>query len=138
MKRAAVVADGAVHVETALGALAAVGYEAVAVPGAVEAKTQVESGASVVVLGMRAGGSSPALPVALATMPGALRRTCVVVLVGDEMTTGDAGLAFRLGADLTLSSRDLASVGEVVGRAVAAKKALVATLDPAAAARLAG
>jgi hypothetical protein len=134
MKRAVVVGGGHLQVEAVLGALAAAGFEAVASGSLTEARSQVEVGAVAVVL-----GASVAIgEVALGGMPPAIRRSCVVVLVGPGFTTGDGMRAFLLGVDLVVAAADIARLGELVGAAVAGKRTLVALLDPLAAARLGG
>ena len=138
MKRAVVLAGPVLQPEAALGALAAAGFDAVAAGGAAEVRAHVEVGAAVVVFGLGTGGLDPAQAAAVAAMPAALRRSCVVVLVGHGLTTGDGFRAFSLGVDLVVGTVDAARLGELAGAAVAAKRALVAPLDPAAASRLGG
>ncbi len=138
MRRALVVADGNLQVEAALGALAAAGFEAMAAEGPAEIRTQVELGAAVVVLGAAGGGLDPARAAALAALPQSLRRSCVVVLVGGGPATGDGLRALMLGVDLVVAAGDAARLGDLAGAAVAAKRTLVAPLDPAAAGRLGG
>jgi hypothetical protein len=137
VKRAVVVADGRLQVEAVLGALAAAGFEAVAASSLAEARTQLEIGAVAVVLGSSAEGGDVGLA-ALAGIPPAMRRGCVVVLVGPSFTTGDGMRAFLLGVDLVVATPDVARLGDLVGGAVASKRALVAPLDPLAAAKLGG
>jgi hypothetical protein len=136
MKRAVVVGDGSVHAETALGALAAAGCEAVTVPSTAAARGSVEGGALVVVVGSPHGTLSGERFAPLLTMPSAMRRGCVIALVGDGLATGDGMQAFVRGVDLVVARGDLARLGELVAAAVAAKRGLVAQIDPAAAARL--
>jgi len=138
VRRALVVADGHLQVEAALGALSAAGFEAVAVASAAEVRPQVELGAAVIVMGAAGGGEDPARAAAVAAMSHGLRRSCVVVLVGGGPTTGDGLRAFMLGVDLVVAAADSARLGELAGSAVAAKRALVAPLDPVAAGRLGG
>ncbi len=138
MKRAVVLAGPALQAEAALGALAAAGFEAVAAAGAAEVRAHVEVGAAVVVFGAGGEGLEAAQAAALAAMPAALRRSCVVVLVGQGLATGDGLRAFSLGVDLVVGTADAARLGELAGAAVAAKRALVAPLDPVAAGRLGG
>lgn len=137
MKRAVVVADGRLQVEAVLGALAAAGFEAVASSSVAEVRPQVEVGAVAVVLGA-SGETGEAAPAAIAAMPPAIRRSCVVVLLGPGLTTGDGTRAFLLGVDLVVAAADTARLGELVGAAVASKRSLVAPLDPVAAAKLGG
>jgi hypothetical protein len=129
MKRAVVVGDGHFHAETALGALAAAGCEAVTVPTITAARASVEAGALVVVVGARDGMLPAEQAAPLLAMPPALRRGCVLVLVGDGVTTAD-------GVDLVVAGGDLSRLGELVAAALAAKRSLVGQIDPAAAARL--
>ena len=138
MKRAAVLNDGAIQVETALGALAAGGFEAVTVDGPAALRSQTEAGAAALVLGWAGDGSDAERAAAVAALPPALRRGVVVALVGAGLASGDGVRAFLLGADLVVAAGDLPRVGELVGAALAAKRTLVAPLDPAAAARLGG
>jgi hypothetical protein len=137
VKRAVVVADGRLQMEAVLGALAATGFEAVASGSVAEVRSQVEVGAVAVVLGA-SGEAGEAAPAAIGGMPPAIRRSCVVVLVGPGLTTGDGMRAFLLGVDLVVAAADAARLGELVGAAVASKRSLVAPLDPVAAARLGG
>lgn len=136
MKRAVVVADGLLHTETALGALAAAGCEAVPVPGTTEARAGAEAGALVVVLGAAEGRLAGERAAPLLTMPPSVRRGCVIALVGDGLATGDGMQAFIHGVDLVVARGDLARLGELVGAAIAAKRSLVGQFDPVAAARL--
>ncbi len=138
MRRALVVADSNLRPEAVLGALSAAGFEAVAVESPVEIRSQVELGAAVVVLGAAGGGLDQAQAAALAALPHGLRRSCVVMLIGGGPATGDGLRAFLLGVDLVVAAGDAARLGEFAGAAVAAKRALVTPLDPAAATRLGG
>jgi hypothetical protein len=138
VKRVVVVADGELHVETALGSLAAAGLEGVTAADVAAARSLVESGALALVVGV--GGNAwegeRARPVV--TMHSALRRGCVVALVGDDYASLDGTRAFALGVDLVVKRGDLASLGELVNRALTSKRSLVAPLDCAAASRLGG
>ncbi len=138
MRRALVVADGNIQLEAALGALAAAGFEAVAVESPAEIRAQVEFGAAVVVLGAVEGGLDQTRAAALGALPQGLRRACVVLLLGGGPATGDGLRALTLGVDLVVAAGDAARLGELAGAAVTAKRALVTPLDPAAAARLGG
>lgn len=137
MKRAVVVSDGRLQVEAVLGALAAAGFEAVASASLGEARSQVESGAVAVVLSASGEAGDTALA-ALAGIPAATRRCCVVVLVGPGLTTGDGMRAFLMGVDLVVGAADTPRLGELVGAAVTSKRTLVAPLDPVASAKLGG
>ena len=138
MKRAIVVSDGRLQVDAVLGALAASGFEAVAVDDVSAVRANLEAGAAAVILGHSAhGGDAPQLA-ALASIPVGLRRSCVVALVGPGLLTGDGTKAFTLGVDLVVAWHDTAHLGELIDTAVAFKRTLVAALDPAAAARLGG
>jgi hypothetical protein len=137
VKRAVVVADGRLQVEAVLGALAAAGFEAVASGSVADVRSQVEVGAVAVVLGASAETGEVA-PAAIGSMPPAIRRSCVVVLLGPGLTTGDGMRAFLLGVDLVVAAADTARLGELVGAAVASKRSLVSPLDPVAAAKLGG
>jgi hypothetical protein len=138
VKRAVVLAGPGLLAEAALGALAAAGFDAVPAGGAADVRAHVEVGAAVVVFGSTGQGLDAAQAAALASMPAVLRRSCVVALVGQKFTTGDGFRAFALGVDLVVGTPDAARLGELAGAAVAAKRALVAPLDPAAAGRLGG
>jgi hypothetical protein len=138
VKRAVVLAGPGLQAEAALGALAAAGFDAVAAGSAAEVRAHVEVGAAVVVLGAVGQGLDAAQAAGLASMPAVLRRSCIVVLVGQGFTTGDGFRAFALGVDLVVGTADAARLGELASAAVAAKRALVAPLDPAAAGRLGG
>ncbi len=138
MRKAVVVADGRLHAETALGALAAAGCDAVTVPGAAEARAYLEAGAVVVVVGSSGEPLDAGPSRSLATLPPTLRRACVIAVVADGFTTGDGMAAFLAGADLAVAGTDLSRLGELVAGAIAAKRTLVGPLDPAAAVRLGG
>lgn len=138
MKRAVVVGDGKLHVESALGALTASGFEAVAVTSTTEARAQVEAGATVVVVGASGMPWTGERAAPLATAPPAVRRAFLLVLVESGFVTGEGIRAFLLGADLVVAAADVGRVGDLVAGALAAKRQLVAALDPAAAARLGG
>ena len=138
MKRAVVVAEGGLQVEAALGALAASGFEAVAVSSVAEVRSHVELGAVAVVMGLSAEGLEAGHSAALLSMPSGLRRSCVVALVGPGLTTWDGTRAFLLGVDVVVSVADAARLGELIGAAVATKRSLVAPLDPNAATKLGG
>ncbi len=138
MRRAVVLAGPGLQAEAVLGALAAAGFDAVPATGAAEVRAHVEVGAAVVVLGSGGQGLDAAQAAALASMPAVLRRSCVVVLVGQGFTTGDGFRAFALGVDLVVGTADATRLGDLAGAAVAAKRALVAPLDPPAAGRLGG
>lgn len=138
MKRAVVVADGQLRPETALGALTSSGFEAVSVATLAEARFQVETGATVLVAGVNDAPWDDERPTPVHTMLPAVRRSCVVVLVGPGLATGDAAKAFLLNVDLVVSATDAARLGELVGAALALKRHLVAAVDVAAAARLGG
>ncbi len=137
MRRVAVVKDGLPVAEALLGLLTAAGFEAVAVVGAAEARTQVEGGAVAVILGFTEGADLQRFFPVLA-MPAAARRGCVVALLGPGLATADGVRAFLLSADLVVAPTETQRLGELLGGALAAKRTLVAMLDPAAAARLAG
>ncbi len=138
MKRAVVVADGQLRPETALGALTSSGFEAVTVTTLAEARFQVETGATVLVAGVNDAHWEGERPTPVNTMLPAVRRSCVVVLVGPGLATGDAAKAFLLNVDLVVSATDAARLGELVGAALALKRHMVAAVDTAAAARLGG
>jgi len=129
--RRALVIDGCgVRVDVVLGTLAAAGFEALVVPSLDAARALVEAGAVVVVLGTGVGDGLAAL----SSWPASVRRACVVAMLGGE----DAGgaRAFRLGVDVVLPAADEARLGEALAAALATKRALVAPVDAAAAARL--
>jgi hypothetical protein len=138
VKRAVVVAEGGLQVEAALGALAASGFEAVAVSSVAEVRPHIELGAVAVVMGLSAEGLDAGQSAALLSMPSGLRRSCVVALVGPGLTTWDGTRAFLLGVDVVVSVADAARLGELIGAAVASKRSLVAPLDPNAATKLGG
>ncbi len=134
MRRIVVVEDPGIHVDTVLGSLGAAGFEAVRAASAEDARRQVEAGAVGVVVARDADG----LGRALGTLPPTVRRGCLLLLVGGR-EEGASGLeAFLAGADLQLGSNECARIGEVTAAALAAKRSLVAALDPGAAARLGG
>jgi hypothetical protein len=136
VKRAVVVAGGRLHVETVLGSLAAAGFEAATAPSAAAARALVDAGAVVVVAAAECLDGEAWKP--FASMSPTLRRSCLVALVGEDLSTWDGGRAFSLGVDVVVRTSDLARLGELVTTALAAKRNLVAPLDPAAAARLGG
>ena len=138
MKRAVVVADGPLRPETVLGALTAAGFEAVTVASLQEARFQVETGAAVVVAGVNGATWDGDRPTPINTMLPAARRSCVVVLIGPGLATGDAAKAFLLNVDLVVGATDAARLGELVTAALALKRHLVSAVDTAAAARLGG
>lgn len=127
---------GGVPVDATLGALAAAGFEAVAVNHPGELRAQVEAGAAAVILADEEAERMAEHFAVLATMPPALRRSCVVLAVAPGFVTGDGLRAFALGADVVVSPQDLPQLGELVSAATACKRMLVAPLDAAAAARL--
>lgn len=135
MKRVVLVPDPRVRLDAAAGALAAAGLEAVTASSLPEARTLVDGGALGVVIGVADGGWSGDRPAALASWPTSVRRRCVVALLGPGLLTGDGVRAFFLGVDLLVSGSDLGRLGEVVSSALAVKGALLAPLDPVAAAR---
>jgi len=138
LKRVVVVSDGPVHLETAQGALAAAGWEAVTVAVVSEARAQLESGALAVVVAVPGlEGAGERLGPVLAS-PATVRRGYVVAAVGPGLRSSDGRQAFALGVDLTVGPGDVARLGELISVAVATKRALVAPLDPLAAARLGG
>ena len=133
-----VVPGAGVHPDSVSGSLAAAGFEALVVRSVPEARSQVEAGALVMVIGT--GGSEWAGPVSVPvlSMPPSLRRSCLVVLAGAGFATGDAWRALTLGVDAVVAASDLERLGEICAGALSAKRALVAPLDAAAAARLGG
>lgn len=135
MKRVVLVPDPRVRLDAAAGALAAAGLEAVVASGLAEARQLVEGGALGVVIGVAEGAWAGDRAAALAAWPSALRRRCVVALLGPGLGTGDGVRAFLLGVDLLVSGADLGRLGEVMAGAFHAKGELLAPLDPAAAAR---
>jgi len=136
VKRAVVVGDGKLHVESALGALTASGFEAVAVTSTAEARAQVEAGATVVVVGATGAPWTGERAAPLATTPPAVRARFLLVLVESGFVTA-RGSAPSARADWWWPPPTRA-VGDLVAGALAAKRQLVAALDPAAAARLGG
>lgn len=137
MRRVAVVRDGLPVAEALLGLLTAAGFEAVAVAGATEARAQVDGGAVAVILGCTEGAELQRFQAVLA-MPATARRGCIVALLGPGLASGDGVRAFLLSADLVVAPSETQRLGELLSGALAAKRVLVAMLDPAAAARLAG
>lgn len=138
MKRVVLLSDPRVRLEAAAGALAAAGLEAVVSTGLADARQLVEGGALGVVIGVPEGGWSGDRPAALATWPAAVRRRCVVALLGPGLATGDGVRAFLLGVDLLVSGADLGRLGEIMTGAFQAKGVLLGPLDPATAARFGG
>ncbi len=138
MKRAVVVADGRLQVDSVLGALAASGFEALAVSSVAEVRSNVELGAVAVVMGLSAEALEAGQAAALVSMPSGLRRSCVVALIGPGLATWDGARAFLLGVDLVVSQADAIRLGELLSAAVASKRTLVAPLDPNAAGKLGG
>lgn len=130
MRRALVVDGCGVHADAVLGALAAAGFEALSVPSLAAARPLVEAGAVAVVAGM-GGGEGFA---ALCTWPPAVRRSCVVAVLGGADSGGMR--AFQLGVDLVLPAADEARLGDTLAAALVTKRLLVAPVDPAAAVRL--
>lgn len=120
------------------GALAAAGFEAVMASSYRQARMEVEAGAVAVVVCPEAPtwGGPDSQP--LLSMPAALRRGCLVVLVSPGAQTGDGWRAFLANVDLLVSVADTARLGELLRAALAAKKQLVGLLDPEAANRLSG
>lgn len=135
MKRVVLLSDPRVRLDAAAGSLAASGLEAVAASGLAEARQLVEAGALGVVVGVAEGGWVGERPAALATWPPAVRRRCVVTLLGPGLATGDGVRAFLLGVDLLVAAADLGRLGEIMACALHTKGVLLAPLDPAAAAR---
>jgi hypothetical protein len=138
MKRALVVSGGIFQVESALGALGSAGFEAVVAESLTELRTQVEAGTVAAVVGYAGNAGDGEHLAAIAALPSMLRRSVVVALVGPELTTKDGVRAFLLGVELLVATADLPRLGELLGTALAAKRALVVLLDPAMAARLGG
>lgn len=135
MKRVILLSDPRVRLEPAAGALAASGLEAVSVSSMGDARLQVEAGAVGLVVGVANAEWSGERAGSLATWPSALRRKCVVALLGPGFVTGDGVRAFLLGVDLLVLAGDVGKLGEIMSCALLTKGALVAPLDPAAAAR---
>ncbi len=141
MKRALVVGGGVFPVESALGALASAGFEAVVAETLAELRSQVEAGTVAAVVGYSGSAGNPAdaeRTAAIAELPPVLRRSLVIALVGPGLATRDGVRAFLLGVELLVASPDLPRLGELLGTALAAKRALVVPLDPAAATRFGG
>ncbi|MEW6337329.1 MAG: hypothetical protein AB1625_07990 [Acidobacteriota bacterium] len=138
MKRAVVVGDGRIPVEVVLGVLTSAGFEAVTAGSVAEARAHVDAGAVAVVLG--GGGVSWSAERArpLVSMPPSARRGCLLVLVADGLTTGSGMPALMHEVDLVIDGHDVPKLGQLVASGLLAKRALVAPLDPAAAARLGG
>lgn len=138
MRRVVLLSDPRVRLDAAAGALAAAGLEAVMSTGLADARQLVEGGALGVVIGVAEGAWTGERPAALATWPAAVRRRCVVALLGPGLVTGDGVRAFLLGVDVLVSGADLGRLGEIMTGALQAKGALLAPLDPATAARFGG
>ena len=68
MKRVVVVGDGELHVETALGSLAAAGLEGVTAPDVSVARAEVERGALAMVVGVGSSGWEGQRAAPVATM----------------------------------------------------------------------
>lgn len=137
MRRVVVVRDGLPVADALLGLLTAAGFDSVAVPNAGEARTLVDAGAVAVVLGF-SEGADPQRFGPVVSMPSAVRRGCVVALIGPGLSTGDGSRAYLLSVDLVVGPSDTQKLGELLGSSIVAKRALVALLDPVAATRLAG
>lgn len=135
MRRIVLLSDPRVRLEPAAGALAASGLEAVTVASMGEARQQVEAGAVGLVIGVASADWTGERASALAAWPSALRRRCVVALMGPGFATGDGVRAFLLGVDLLVVVGDVGKLGEIMSGALLGKGALVAPLDPTAAAR---
>lgn len=135
MKRILLLSDPRVRLDAAAGALAAAGLEAVSVGTVGEARVQVEGGALGLVIGVGDGGWVGEPSAALAGWPTLVRRKCVVALVGPGLLSGDGVRAFLLGVDLLVSIAEVGRLGEIMAGALQAKGALLAPLDPVAAAR---
>lgn len=135
MKRVLLLSDPKVRLDSAAGALAAAGLEAVGLGTVAEARGQVEGGALGLVIGVAEGGWGGELAAALAGWPSTVRRKCVVALVGPGLVSGDGVRAFLLGVDLLVAITDVGRLGEIMSAALQAKGALLAPLDPASAAR---
>jgi hypothetical protein len=138
MKRAVVVGDGRLHVEVVLGVLTSAGFEAVTAGSVGEARTHLDAGAVAAVVGVGGTPWNAERAQPLDSMPASARRGCLVVLVGEGMTTGDGLHALLHGVDLLVDGHDVPKLGELVACGLLAKRTLVAPLDPAAAARLGG
>lgn len=134
MKRVVLVSNNAAQAYQ--GALAAAGFEAVAVPTYRQARMEVEAGAVAVVVCPEAPpwGGAESLP--LLAMPAAVRRGCLLVLVTPGGQTGDGWGAFVANVDLLVAIGDAPRLGELLRAALAAKRQLVGLLDPEAASRL--
>ncbi len=138
MKRAVVVGDGRLHVEVVLGVLTSAGFEAVTAASVGEARTHLDAGAVAAVIGVGGTPWNAERAQPLVSMPAPARRGCLVVLVGEGMATGDGLRALVFGVDLLVDGHDVPKLGELVASGLLAKRALVAPLDPVAAARLGG
>ncbi len=134
MRRIVVVEAPGIHVDTVLGSLGAAGFEAVRATTTDDARRQVEAGAVGIVVAREAEGVARTL----GTLPPTVRRGCLLLLIGAREQKPSGLDAFLAGADLVLGSNECARIGEVTAAALAAKRSLVAALDPAAAARLGG
>jgi hypothetical protein len=137
VKRVVVVREGLPVADALLGLLTAAGFEATAVTTAAEARTQVLGTAVAVVLSWADAQDAQRHAAVLAMAPG-LRRGCVVALLGPGLASGDGVRAFQHSADLVVAPGDAQRLGEMLGATLAAKRTLVAILDPAAATRLGG
>lgn len=135
MKRIVLLSDPRVRLEPAAGALASSGLEAVSVASIADARLQVEAGAVGLVVGVSGADWSGERAAGLAGWPPALRRKCVVALLGSGFVTGDGVRAFLLGVDLLVLAGDVGRLGEIMATALLSKGALLAPLDPASAAR---
>lgn len=74
----------------------------------------------------------------LLSMPSALKRSCVIVILGNGPATGGGWQAFVLQVELLLSAVDATRLGELLWAVLAAKWRWVGLLDEEAAASLAG
>jgi hypothetical protein len=136
VKRIVLLSDQRVRLEPAAGALASSGLEAVSVASMGDARSQVEAGAVGLVVSVANAEWSGERASSLAAWPSALRRRCVVALLGPGFVTGDGVRAFLLGVDLLVVAGDAGKLGEIMSGALQSKGSLVAPLDPTAAARL--
>jgi hypothetical protein len=130
--RAAVLGGGSLHVESALGALSAGGIEAVAAATMSEARALVEAGTVVLVVGE---GALDECGKAMCSWPQTLRRGAVVMLVERQGGSAPSNRSFLLGVDAVVGAGEVARLGDLAGRAAAAKRQLVAAIDSGAAAR---
>lgn len=135
MRRVVLLSDPRVRLESAAGGLAASGLEAVTVASMGEARQQVEAGAVGLVVGVASADWTGERASSLAAWPSAVRRRCVVALMGPGFVTGDGVRAFLLGVDLLVVAGDVGRLGEIMSGALLSKGALVAPLDPTTAAR---